>query len=101
MQNWEKVLAAILSELFAVWKEVYNLAREDATRKACATQLLRKYIQALMGDARAQAISSWRSNKMQSGGNFLNDEEKDRIFADALSRAKVELPFIWESEVGS
>jgi len=101
VNKWESFQAKIVGELFAGWKEVYNLAREDATRKACATQLLRKYMQQMIGDARARAISTMRSNWMKGSNNFHHDEDKDKIFADALVKARTELPFLWEAEVGA
>ena len=33
-QNWENYLSNVLSGGFALWKDCYNLAREDITRKS-------------------------------------------------------------------
>ena len=77
------------------------MAREDAVRQACGIRLLRKYMQILQGDMRASVISSMRSNFMVSTNSFHHDKQKDAIFAEALSKARTELPFLWEAQVGS
>jgi len=82
------LLSQVKNEYFVVWKEIWNFAREDAVRQACGIRLLRKYMQILQGDMRASVISSMRSNFMVSTNNFHHDEEKDAIFAEALSEAR-------------
>merc|ERR1719247_1938657 len=91
-------MALAVHEYFAVWKEIYNLAREDSLRRACALQLMRKYMEQWMGDARRGCISNWRSNWMRGKAEVLGDEEKDRIFAEALAKASSTIPMLWESE---